>query len=78
MALTEDQRRMIAREAIFEAEMKQNINDARRAINEVGTIFEIDERVVKLVARLMTERDEWRRRAESHGCDLEKGDADCG
>ncbi len=27
---------------------------------------------------LTVERDEWRRRAAAHGCDLETGDLDCG
>lgn len=35
----------------------------------------------KLVAEIGTlraDRDEWRRRAQAHGCDVERGDIDCG
>lgn len=30
------------------------------------------------IVALQGERDEWKRRAEQHGCDVEKGDPDCG
>jgi hypothetical protein len=36
----------------------------------------IDQRVE--IDALRAERDEWMRRAKAHGCDLDKGDPDCG
>lgn len=33
--------------------------------------------IVDFIAELMVERDEWKRRAEKHGCDVEGGDSDC-
>jgi hypothetical protein len=30
------------------------------------------------VVALVSERDEWKRRAVAHGCDAERGDPDCG
>lgn len=30
------------------------------------------------IEMLVKERDEWMRRAASHGCDTDKGDIDCG
>jgi hypothetical protein len=30
------------------------------------------------IAKLTAERDEWKRRAATHGCDTERGNPDCG
>lgn len=43
----------------------------RRQLEEIG-------RLRAEVERLERERDEWKRRAQAHGCDLDKGDPDCG
>lgn len=34
--------------------------------------------VENVIAELMFERDEWKRRAEQHGCDVVRGDVECG
>jgi len=38
------------------------------------TLKQLDDRIDALIK----ERDEWKRRAEAHGCNIEEGDPDCG
>ena len=45
---------------------------------EAENILRGVDRLLVQVGKLRAERDEWKRRAGSHGCDIEKGDADCG
>lgn len=36
------------------------------------------EALAQYIAELEKERDEWKRRAAQHGCNIEDGDPDCG
>lgn len=50
------------------------------AIHDVETV-PMAEEVLELrdeIKKLKADRDEWKRRAAKHGCNVEKGDPDCG
>lgn len=56
-------------------ELMKYVDDAKKA---AGTDTHSGEPLADLVARLISERDDWKRRAASHGCNTEEGDPDCG
>lgn len=59
---------------------EQKIADLRRATNalRLEVPAEIMDDFNKKVEAVIVTTLEWRRRAASHGCNLEEGDKDCG